>query len=84
MVLTFDIETKMTADEVGGWHNQHKMGVACLVVLDSKDFRYHVFSTDNVPGTESLQLLFLMTRLVQYKSNLSCMRRVRLNFVTLF
>lgn len=54
MVLTFDIETKMTADEVGGWHNQHKMGVACLVVLDSKDFSYHVFSTDDVPGTESL------------------------------
>ena len=54
MVLTFDIETKTTADEVGGWNNKHKMGVACLVVLDSKDFSYHVFSTDDVSGTESL------------------------------
>ncbi len=54
MVLTFDIETKMSHDEVGGWDNKHKMGVACLVVLDSKDFSYHVFSPDNVPGAESL------------------------------
>lgn len=37
MVLTFDIETRKTAEEVGGWDNIHKMGVACLVVLDSKD-----------------------------------------------
>jgi DEAD/DEAH box helicase domain-containing protein len=53
-VLTFDIETKMLADEVGGWSNKHKMGVACLVALDSKDSIYHVYSLDDIPGTESL------------------------------
>ncbi|NJD77949.1 MAG: hypothetical protein FIB08_12795 [Candidatus Methanoperedens sp.] len=54
MVLTFDIETKKTAEEVGGWNNIHKMGVACLVVLNSQDSIYHLFSTDDIPGTESL------------------------------
>lgn len=55
MVLTFDIETKKLASEVGGWNNKHKMGVACLVVLDSKDSIYRVFSPDDVPGTEPLE-----------------------------
>ncbi|HJH28923.1 MAG TPA: hypothetical protein C5S51_04415 [Methanosarcinaceae archaeon] len=54
LVLTFDIETKNLADEVGGWKNKHKMGVACLVVLDSRDSVYHVFSPDDVPGTKPL------------------------------
>ena len=54
LVLTFDIETKKLADEVGGWNNKHKMGVACLVVLDSRDSIYHVFSPDNIPGTKPL------------------------------
>lgn len=54
MVLTFDIETKKTFDEVGGRNNMLEMGVACLVVLDSKNFSYHVFSTDDIQGTKSL------------------------------
>ena len=54
MVLTFDIETKYLADEVGGWNNSHKMGVACLVVLDSRDLSYHIFSPDDVPDTKPL------------------------------
>lgn len=54
MVLTFDIETKYLADEVGGWNNSHKMGVACLVVRDSRDLNYHVFSPDDVPDTKPL------------------------------
>ena len=54
MVLTFDIETKKLADEVGGWNNKHKMGVACLVVLDSRDLSYHVFSPDDIPGAKPL------------------------------
>ncbi|MCD4696090.1 MAG: ribonuclease H-like domain-containing protein [Bacteroidales bacterium] len=54
MVLTFDIETKKLADEVGGWNNIHKMGVACLVVLDSRNLSYHVFSPDDVPDTKPL------------------------------
>jgi len=54
MVLTFDIETKKLADEVGGWNNKHKMGVACLVVLDSRDLSYHVFSPDDIPDAKPL------------------------------
>lgn len=54
MVLTFDIETKKLADEVGGWNNKHKMGVACLVVLDSRDLSYHVFSPDDIADAKPL------------------------------
>src|SRR4029079_15000031 len=33
-VLIFDIETQRSADEVGGWQNAHRMGVAIAVVYD--------------------------------------------------
>jgi len=36
-VLVFDLETLRSADEVGGWGNIHKMGMACGVVHDSVD-----------------------------------------------
>ncbi|MBU0944441.1 MAG: DEAD/DEAH box helicase [Proteobacteria bacterium] len=32
----FDLETKYSAEEVGGWHNAHKMGISVAVVYDSK------------------------------------------------
>lgn len=31
----FDLETKYSAQEVGGWHNAHKMGISVAVVYDS-------------------------------------------------
>ncbi len=34
-VVTFDIETQRSAEEVGGWHNAHLMRVSCAVVWDS-------------------------------------------------
>ncbi|MBU1233709.1 MAG: DEAD/DEAH box helicase [Proteobacteria bacterium] len=32
----FDLETKYSAQEVGGWHNAHKMGISVAVVYDSR------------------------------------------------
>lgn len=32
----FDLETKKSAAEVGGWHNAHKMGISVAVVYDSQ------------------------------------------------
>jgi DEAD/DEAH box helicase domain-containing protein len=42
-VLTFDLETLRSANEVGGWENLRSMGMACGVVHDSSDNSYHVY-----------------------------------------
>ena len=39
----FDLETQKSADEVGGWGNIHKMGLAIGVVWDSVDQDYFVY-----------------------------------------
>ena len=36
-VQYFDLETQKSADDVGGWGNIHKMGLAVGVVWDSHD-----------------------------------------------
>jgi len=42
-VVVFDIETRLGADEVGGWNNKHLMRVAVAVAHDSLDGQYKVF-----------------------------------------
>jgi len=37
----FDLETKRSAAEVGGWHRAERMGVSVGVVYDSRDDRFH-------------------------------------------
>ncbi len=44
----FDIETRRSADEVGGWANAAKMGVSCAVLYDSAVDDYIVFLEDQV------------------------------------
>tara|TARA_B100001167_G_scaffold184070_1_gene143131 strand:- start:53 stop:694 length:642 start_codon:yes stop_codon:yes gene_type:complete len=39
----FDLETQKSADDVGGWNNIHKMGLAVGVVWDSVDQEYFVY-----------------------------------------
>jgi len=39
----FDLETQKSADDVGGWGNIHKMGMAVGVVWDSLDEDYSTF-----------------------------------------
>jgi len=39
----FDLETQKSADDVGGWGNIHKMGLAVGVVWDSVDQDYFVY-----------------------------------------
>jgi DEAD/DEAH box helicase domain-containing protein len=36
-ILFFDLETQRSAQEVGGWNNTHKMGLAVGVVYDSRE-----------------------------------------------
>ena len=47
-VLYFDLETKKSAGEVGGWGNINKMGMACAVLYDTLDEAYHVYDEKDV------------------------------------
>src|SRR5262245_28774125 len=42
-ILTFDLETKRSAEEVGGWNNIKNMGMACGVVYDSIEEKSSVY-----------------------------------------
>ena len=42
----FDLETKYLADEVGGWHNIHKMELAVAVTYSTADATYRHFSEE--------------------------------------
>lgn len=44
----FDLETQRSAQEVGGWHNAHRMKVSCGVVYDSLQGTYSVYLEDQV------------------------------------
>ena len=39
----FDLETQRSAEDVGGWHLSHKMGLSCAVLYDSKTKDYHTY-----------------------------------------
>ena len=43
-----DIETRRTANEVGGWNRAERMGVSCAVVYDSDKDDYLVYQQDEV------------------------------------
>jgi DNA polymerase III alpha subunit (gram-positive type) len=55
--LVLDIETKKSIDDVGGWINKHKMGIAVLCAIDLDSGEEFIFS-DSYPGAESLDGLF--------------------------
>jgi len=42
-ILSFDLETKYSADDVGGWNNIHQMGMSLGVIYDSLDKEFHVY-----------------------------------------
>lgn len=48
-ILYFDLETKYSAEEVGGWANIMDMGMSVGVIWDSADERFHVYLEDQVP-----------------------------------
>ena len=43
-----DIETRRSAQEVGGWGNAHKMGISCVVVYDGQKDRFLTFRQEEV------------------------------------
>ncbi len=49
-ILYFDLETKYSADEVGGWSNIMDMGMAVGVLYDTADGDFHVYLEHQVPA----------------------------------
>ncbi len=49
-ILYFDLETKYSAEEVGGWGNVMDMGMSVGVIWDSLDLDYHVYLEHQAPA----------------------------------
>ncbi|MBM4384051.1 MAG: DEAD/DEAH box helicase [Deltaproteobacteria bacterium] len=47
-VVSFDLETQRSADEVGGWHNAHLMRLACAVAWDSAEQEFFTYREHQV------------------------------------
>ncbi|MEE8433477.1 MAG: DEAD/DEAH box helicase [bacterium] len=48
--IFFDLETKFSADEVGGWSNIMDMGMAVGVIYDTIDGDFHVYLEHEMPA----------------------------------
>lgn len=44
-----DIETQLSAQEVGGWHKADKMKVSCVVLYDAEENAYLEYLEDQIP-----------------------------------
>lgn len=47
-LVYFDLETKRTANDVGGWHNKHEMGISIAVTFSTKIGEYRIYTEDTV------------------------------------
>jgi DEAD/DEAH box helicase domain-containing protein len=47
-LMVFDLETKRSAHEVGGWNKSHLMGIAAGVVYDSVEDDYFVYGENEI------------------------------------
>ncbi|HHH40847.1 MAG TPA: helicase [Chloroflexi bacterium] len=47
-IVYFDLETQKLAEEVGGWHNIRRMGLAAAVIYSTADEQYHDYTEENV------------------------------------
>jgi DEAD/DEAH box helicase domain-containing protein len=47
-IMSLDLETQKTAKDVGGWNRAYLMRVSVVVVYDSLDKQYHVFSESDI------------------------------------
>jgi hypothetical protein len=47
-IVYFDLETKRTANDVGGWHNKHEMGISVAVTYSTKLGEYTVYTEDTL------------------------------------
>ena len=60
-ILYFDLETKYSADDVGGWSNVMDMGMSVGVLWDSHDEQFHVYLEHQIqPLIDHLRLADLI------------------------
>ena len=45
-IVYFDLETRRSAAQVGGWHETAKMGMSVGVTYSTKDQAYHIYTED--------------------------------------
>lgn len=45
-IVYFDLETRRTANDVGGWGNKHKMGISVAVTFSTKLDEYTIYTED--------------------------------------
>lgn len=64
--LVFDIETQLSADEVGGWDHADKMRIAICVVLDTMLDRYEFYLEKD--SGRLIERLTLASRVIGYNS----------------
>jgi hypothetical protein len=45
-IVYFDLETRRTANDVGGWGNKHKMGISVAVTYSTKLGEYRIYQEE--------------------------------------
>ncbi len=45
-IVYFDLETRRTANDVGGWGNKHQMGISVAVTYSTKLGEYRIYEED--------------------------------------
>lgn len=49
-IVYFDLETQRGANEVGGWHNAFKMGLAVAVTYSTQRQSYQIYAEQDAPA----------------------------------
>lgn len=49
-LVYFDLETRRTANDVGGWHNKHEMGISVAVTYSTRLRGYTIYTESQAPA----------------------------------
>ncbi|GAB4332683.1 MAG: hypothetical protein Kow0089_00720 [Desulfobulbaceae bacterium] len=62
----FDVETRRSAQEVGGWHRAERMGISVAVLYDGAEDRFHTYEEHEI--TRLLDHLFSLDLVVGFNN----------------
>ena len=48
-IVYFDLETRRTANDVGGWGNKHMMGISVACTFSTKQNEYSIYTQEETP-----------------------------------
>jgi DEAD/DEAH box helicase domain-containing protein len=48
-IVYFDLETRRTANDVGGWGNKHKMGISVACTFSTRQNEYSIYTQEETP-----------------------------------